>query len=111
MTTVTFRTDKGRISGFTCQGHSGYADSGADIVCSAVTSVIRYVEAVVNDALGLAASVRVREGDAPSIAFRLPGGLSPELEEATQAMMAGLMIYFSQLHSEYPDSVEVYEET
>jgi hypothetical protein len=110
MTTVTFRTEGGRVTGFTCRGHSGYGEEGADIVCAAVTSVIRYVEAVVNDALGLAASVRVREGETPSIAFRLPGGLSPELEETTQALMTGLMVYFSQLHSEYPDAVEAYEE-
>ncbi|MBQ9492854.1 MAG: ribosomal-processing cysteine protease Prp [Oscillibacter sp.] len=110
MTTITFRTDRDRITGFLCQGHSGYAEAGTDIVCAAVTSAIRYVETVVNDVFGLAASVRVREEESPSIAFRLPGGLSPELEETTQALMAGLMVYFSQLHSEYPDSVEVYEE-
>ncbi|MBQ6205617.1 MAG: ribosomal-processing cysteine protease Prp [Oscillospiraceae bacterium] len=109
MTTVTFRTDKGLVTGFTCQGHSGFGDAGTDVVCAAVTSAIRYLEATVNDALGLAASVRVRDGDPPSIVFRLPGGLSPELEETTQAMMTGLMVYLSQLHNEYPDSVEVYE--
>ena len=110
MTTVTFRTDKDRITGFTCQGHSGHAEAGNDIVCAAVTSAVRYLETTVNDVLGLAASVRVRE-EPPLIAFRLPGGLSPESEDATQALMAGLMVYLSQLHSEYPDSVEVYEET
>lgn len=106
MTTVTFRTDGGRITGFTSQGHSGH-----DIVCAAVTSAIRYLEATVNDVLGLAASVRVRDTEPPLIAFRLPGGLSAELDDTTQALMAGLMVYLSQLHSEYPDAVEVYEET
>ena len=110
MTTVTFRTEGGRIVGFTSRGHSGYGERGTDIVCAAVTSAIRYLEAVVNDALGLAASVKVRDGEPPSVTFRLPGGLSPELEEATQAMMTGLMVYLSQLHNEYPASVEVYEE-
>lgn len=111
MTTVTFRTDNGGIVGFTSRGHSGHADAGSDIVCSAVTSAIRYLECVVNDVLGLGASVRVREGEAASLTFRLPGGLSPELEETAQALMTGLMVYLSQLHSEYPDFVEVYEET
>ena len=111
MTTVTFRTDGGRITGFTSQGHSGHAEAGSDIVCAAVTSAIRYLEATVNDVLGLAASVRVRDTEPPLIAFRLPGGLSAELDDATQALMAGLMVYLSQLHSEYPDAVEVYEET
>ncbi|MBR0280706.1 MAG: ribosomal-processing cysteine protease Prp [Oscillibacter sp.] len=111
MTTITFRTDGGRIAGFTSRGHSGYDDAGSDIVCSAVTGAIRYAEIVVNDVLGLAASVRIREGETPSLTFRLPGGLSPELEETVQALMTGLMVYLSQLHNEYPDSVEVYEDT
>ena len=110
MTTVTFRMDGSRIAGFTSRGHSGYDDAGTDIVCAAVTSAIRYLEIVVNDVLGLAASVRIREGEA-ALTFRLPGGLSPELEETAQALLSGLMVYLSQLHSEYPDSVEVYEET
>lgn len=110
MTSVRFRTAAGRVTGFTCRGHSGFADAGSDVVCAAVTGAVRYVEAVVNDVLGLAASVKVRDGEPPSIDFRLPGGLSPDTEETVQALMAGLMIYFSQLHCEYPDAVEVYEE-
>ena len=110
MTTVTFRMDGERVIGFTSRGHSGYGEAGTDIVCAAVTSAIRYAETVVNDVLGLAASVRVRDGEPPSVSLRLPGGLSPQDEETVQALMAGLMVYFSQLHSEYPDSVEVYEE-
>ena len=61
----------GRITGFDAVGHSGYAEEGTDIVCAAVTSAVRLVEATVNDVLGLAASVKVREKDA-AILFRLP---------------------------------------
>ena len=64
MTTVVFRMEGDRITGFEARGHSGYAEAGADIVCAAVTSAIRLVEATVNDVLGLAASVKVREQDA-----------------------------------------------
>ena len=109
MTTVTFRMEGDRITGFDSTGHSGYAEAGADIVCAAITSAIRLVEATVNDVLGLAASVKVREQDA-SISMRLPGGLDPTAESACQALMTGLMVYFTQLHDEYPDNVEVLEE-
>ena len=66
----------GRITGFDAVGHSGYAEEGTDIVCAAVTSAVRLVEATVNDVLGLAASVKVREKDA-AILFRLPRGTGP----------------------------------
>ena len=101
--------DKARITGFDSQGHSGYAESGSDIVCAAITSAIRLVEATINDVLGLAASVKVREEDA-SISLRLPGGLSPTAESTCQTLMTGLMVYFAQLHDEYPENIEVLEE-
>ena len=43
MTTVQFRMEGGRITGFDAVGHSGYAEEGTDIVCAAVTSAIRLV--------------------------------------------------------------------
>ena len=109
MTSVIFHTVEDRIIGFDAQGHSGYGEQGEDIVCAAVTSAIRLVEATVNDVLGLAASVKVREQDA-SISLHLPGGLSPTAEGTCQSLLAGLMVYFSALHDEYPDNIEVLED-
>ena len=109
MTTITFRSEGGRIIGFDSQGHSGYAEEGADIVCAAVSSTISLVEATINDVLGLAASVKVRESDA-FISLRLPGSLGPTAESTCQALLTGLMLYFTQLHDEYPENIEVLEE-
>ncbi|SFP69648.1 hypothetical protein SAMN05216343_11257 [Oscillibacter sp. PC13] len=109
MTTVIFRMEGDRITGFDSRGHSGYAEAGSDIVCAAVTSAVRLVEATINDVLGLAASVKVREADA-SISLRLPGGLAPAAESTCQALLTGLMVYFTELHDEYPDNIEVLED-
>ena len=109
MTTVVFRMEDDRITGFEARGHSGYAEAGEDIVCAAVTSAVRLVEATVNDVLGLAASVKAREQDA-SISPRLPGGLDEITESTCQSLMTGLMVYFTQLHDEYPDNIEVLED-
>ena len=108
MTTVTFRVEDSRITGFDCRGHSGYAEAGADIVCAAVTSAVRLVEATVNDVLGLAAAVRVDEPRA-LVSLRLPGGLGPTAESTCQTLLTGLMLYFTMLHDEYPDNIEVLE--
>ena len=109
MTTITFRMEGDRITGFDSQGHSGYAEAGADIVCAGITSAIRLVEATVNDVLGLAASVHV-SGKEAKISFRLPGGLSATAESTCQALLTGLMVYLTQLHDEFPDNIEVLEE-
>ena len=38
-----------------------------------------------------------------------PGGLSATNESTCQALLTGLMLLFSELHSEYPDNIEVME--
>ena len=108
MTTVTFLTEDARIIGYDVQGHSGWGESGEDIVCAAITSAVRLVEATVNDVMGLCAAVKVREADA-SISLRLPGGLANTAESTCQNLLTGLMVYLAQLHDEYPDNIEVME--
>ena len=108
MTTVTFLTEDARIIGFDVQGHSGWGESGEDIVCAAITSAVRLVEATVNDVMGLCAAVKVREADA-SISLRLPGGLANTAESTCQHLLTGLMVYLAQLHDEYPDNIAVME--
>ena len=108
MTTVTFLTEDARIIGFDVQGHSGWGESGEDIVCAAITSAVRLVEATVNDVMGLCAAVKVREADA-SISLRLPGGLANTAESTCQNLLTGLMVYLAQPHDEYPDNIEVME--
>ena len=108
MTTITFHTEGNRIIGFDAMGHAGYAAEGEDIVCAAVTSTIRLVECVLNDVMGLCASVKVSE-KTTEISLRLPGSLGPTAENTCQNLLTGMMVYLSQLHSEYPDYVEVME--
>ena len=108
MTSVIFHTVEDRIIGFDAQGHSGYGEEGEDIVCAAVTSAVRLVEATVNDVMGLCASVKVNQKTA-AISLRLPGGLAPTAESTCQNLMTGLMVYLAQLHDEYPEHIEVME--
>ena len=108
MTKITFRSEGGRIIGFDSQGHSGYAEEGSDIVCAAVSSTIGLVIATINDVLGLAASVKVRENEA-LVSLRLPGSLGQTAESTCQSLLTGLMVHFVQLNEEYPENISVLE--
>ena len=108
MTTVVFFTEGSRITGFDVSGHSGYGPAGEDIVCAAVTSTVRLAECVINEVMGLSAAVKVRERTA-EVSLRLPGSLGDDAESTCQNLLAGMMVYLSQLHSEYPDHIEVLE--
>ena len=108
MTTVTFLTEGSRITGFDATGHSGYADEGEDIVCAAITSTVRLVECILNDVMGICASVKVNE-KTTTISLRLPGSLGETAESTCQTLLTGMMVYLSELHNEYPDHIEVLE--
>ncbi len=106
MTTVTFTTKGRRIQGVELQGHAGLAPAGEDVLCAAVTSAIRLFETTVNDVLAVGAAVKVKE-DKALISLKLPGDLGEENETACQALLAGLMVYLTDLAGEYPENLTV----
>ena len=106
MTRCEFFTADDRITGFAISGHSGYSESGSDIVCAAVSAVVTMAEATINDVCGAKAKVRVREENA-SIRLTLPA--SCDEEETVQATLAGMMLTLISLRDDYPDYIEVLE--
>lgn len=109
MITVSFQLRGSRIAGVRVSGHSGYAEAGQDIVCAAVTSAVRLTETVINDVLGLSAPVDVREAEG-RISICLPENAAEADEQSCQSYLAGLMLYCTTLHEEYPDHIEVRED-
>ena len=106
MTRCEFFTEDDRITGFSVSGHSGYAESGQDIVCAAISAVVTMAEATIIDVCGAKAKVRVKEEDA-RITLTLPA--SCDEEETVQAVLAGMMVYLCSLRDNYPDYIEVLE--
>ena len=106
MTRCEFFTEGDRITGFSISGHSGYAESGADIVCAAVSAVVTMAEATINDVCGAKAKVRVKDEQA-RISLTLPA--SCDEEETVQAVLAGMMLTLCSLRDDYPDYIEVLE--
>ena len=106
MTTVTFHSAHSRLDGFVVEGHSGYAEEGADIVCAAVSAAVGLTECTINEVLGLGAPVKAREKDA-RISLKLPAGLSGENEYACQNLLAGMMVYLQAMGEEYPENLIV----
>ena len=106
MTKCEFFTEDDRITGFTVSGHSGYAESGQDIVCAAISAVVTMAEATINDVCGAKAKVRVKEEQA-RITLTLP--TSCDEEEAVQAVLSGMMLTLISMREDYPDYIEVLE--
>ena len=106
MTTIRFDRTRGRLTGFTCQGHSGFAEAGSDIVCAAVSAAVAMAEATINDVCGANAKVRVKDEQA-RITLTLPAVCDEE--DTIQAVLAGMLVYLCSLRDDYPDYIEVLE--
>ncbi len=106
MIKVEFFSQEGRRTGFSVSGHSGYAEAGSDVICAAVTAVVRFAEATLNDILGVGAKTRVDEAKA-SITLTLPANY--EDEDTVQAVLDGMMLTLVALRDENPDYIEVME--
>lgn len=103
MTTIRFYRSQGRLTGFSCQGHSGSNEAGQDIVCAAVTSAVRLAECIINDALRAGAAVSVKEHTA-EISLTLPAGHSDG-----EQVLQGLLLYMRELSQENPNHLTVLE--
>ena len=106
MTTIRFHRRQGRLLGFTCQGHSVYAEDGVDIVCAAVTSAVRLGEFTINDVILAGAEVSVHEKTATiqlTLPFPCPNAGSCE------AVIQGLYLYLRELSNENPHHITVLE--
>ena len=106
MTTIRFFRTHGRLTGFSCVGHSGYAPSGEDIVCAAVTSAIRLTECTMNDIWKAGAEVFIDQ-ETTAISLKLPP--SCPVQKECEAVLAGLLLYLSELSKENPDHLTVLE--
>ena len=106
MTRCEFFTENDRITGFSVSGHSGYSESGTDIVCAAISAVVSMAETTINDVCGAKAKVRVKEEDA-RVTLTLPA--SCDEEETVQAVLAGMMVTLMSMRDDYPDYIEVLE--
>lgn len=90
-------------SGFTVSGHSGYSESGSDIVCAAVSAMVMLVCNTITEKFGENASVSVNDKS---------GSVTLEFEKQIPSQHALLIIEalkdeLTILSQEYPDNLKV----
>lgn len=100
MITVTFLKSDNSICGFKVSGHSGYADEGQDIVCSAVSSATYMAVNTITDVQHLKADVTENDG---LINLRM------SLQEALKAkvVLDGLELHLTALSEQFSKYIKV----
>ncbi len=99
-----YRDGSGRICGFRCAGHAGYAENGSDIVCAAVSALamttVNSVEQLTSDRFSY------KESEAEGqMEFRIVSGFS----EVSEILMKSLALGFSGIAESYGGYVRVTE--
>ena len=99
MIKARFFTEGDFLTGFEIKGHSGYADIGSDIVCSAVSSAAYMTANTITEILGLDAKIDLNDdGFFKFIIEPVP---------QAQATLRGLKLHLEALSQDYPENIKL----
>ena len=107
MTRVVVCRDERGVRSLTVSGHSGYAESGRDIVCAAVGALfITTCANAMESVAGLEPLVSQNEASA-EISVALPETLSPEQEHDAQVVFRTVLQGLRDVAQEYPKHLKI----
>ena len=99
MTKATFYFDGNVPYGFLISGHSGFAESGEDIVCASVSSAAYMVANTITEILKVNAEIEVNDG-------RMKLIVNKEQRHITKDILLGLKLHLEGLEEQYPEFLE-----
>ena len=100
MITVRFTSGDGLLTGFCVRGHAGWAQSGKDIVCAAVSSAAYLTANTLTEVCAAPCTVSVEDAqmtlrtDAPDAPF-------------VQQLLRGFSLHMRELSRQYPNHLKV----
>ncbi|HCT17200.1 MAG TPA: ribosomal-processing cysteine protease Prp [Ruminococcaceae bacterium] len=99
MIKVNFFTSGKDIVGFEISGHSGSAEAGSDIICSAVSSAAYMAANTITEIVRCKAEADISDG---YMSFYVRSDLSD-----AQQILEGLKLHLEALAADYPDNIKV----
>ncbi len=100
MTTAKFLFSDDTIVSFELSGHSGYAEEGADIVCSAVSSAVYMAANTIIEIMKLNPETVVRDG-------YLKVHMNMDDARKSKVITDGLYLHLSELQNQYPNNLKL----
>ena len=96
-----FINKAGTLCGFCIKGHSGFAESGSDIICASVSSSAYMAANTITEILKADADIQVRDG-------YLSLNLSDKDMARCQDILSGFKLHLCSLEEQYPKFLTVY---
>ncbi len=97
MIRAEFRQSQGYLTGFTFSGHSGYAESGKDVACAAVSSAVQLTVNML-DEFGFKPDVQVKDN-------LIICKVAPE--DGSSRMLEQLRLHFEAILEEFPKTINI----
>ena len=106
-TTVTFRKrSDGALLGYAADGHSGYAEEGADIVCAAISALTQSTLNGLKNVLGAPVMFDQDDGGAFMEALLTPEATEAQIQQA-QLLLVTLLEGLQAIQREYPRNLRI----
>ena len=100
MTTAKFLFSDETVISFELSGHSGYAEEGEDIVCSAVSSAVYMAVNTIIEIMKLSPEAEVRDG-------YLKIQMNSDDARKSKVITDGLYLHLSELQGQYPNNLKL----
>ena len=104
MTHVTLIRDRSGLVGFEAKGHTGYADEGSDIVCSAVSALTAALG--INEVLKIQTALDITEAN---MYLMLPADISDQDCEKAQIILETMALGLRSIAATYGDYIKISE--
>lgn len=101
MVEVVFLKKENVFCGYEIKGHSGFAQSGCDIVCASVSSVAIMVANTITEIMRCSANAQSEDGF-----LRLEIMNDAHINDARQ-ILDGLHLFLKDLAADFPENVKV----
>ena len=97
MIRAEFYESKGFLTGFRFSGHSGYAESGSDIVCAAVSSAVQFTVNLLEE-FGCSPSVIAEDNTVDC---------SVSADRNAARILKQLKLHFESILEEFPETINI----
>ena len=107
MIKITIVKNCENVTAISCDGHSGYADSGSDIVCASVSVLVQNAQKTFEELLHINTDFNIDE-DIPSLSISLPK-LEGDIKDKAYLIMNSTANGLRDIASSFPKYITIKE--
>lgn len=106
MINLVFIKKEDKITGYKCNGHSGYASAGEDIVCSAISTLVQNVEICLSEVMNIKLNV-IRNDKNAKFELKFAKNVSLKQISDAQPVLKAFEISSKRIEKEYKKYLKV----